>query len=165
MSSILYILFGGLLTRADGWGPENDVVRASWPEWQRKLADFFNVWSCGGLFGVLSVIYTGNILAFAAGLSFVAWRLPGFDGWERWWPMWWRGFWTSAIGFTFLSLVLHHHPYYGLLAIAMGFGEMIYPAVYKWLPDKWYVHISAEIGTGLWFSGLTAIIFAAVEFL
>lgn len=166
MLTALFIFLGGMLTRADGWGPANDQVAATWPKWQRWLCDFFNVWSCGGLFAVLALIYTGAPLtSLIAGLAFVAWRLPGFNGWEKWLPMFWRGAWTAAIGFTALSLVVHHHPYFGVLALAMGVAEMIaYSGSYKWLPGRvpdWAVHVIAEISSGVAFTGLVCIILGA----
>lgn len=161
MNSILTILFGGLLTRADGWGVTNMA-----PVWKQWLAEFFNVFSCGALFALLMLLYTGQALpALVAGAAFITWRLPGFHGWERWLPMFWRGFWPSAIGFAPLSLTVHGHLYYALLAIPMGLLEALcYSGGYRWLPGRvpqWLVHPIVELTSGFAFTTLICGIFYA----
>jgi hypothetical protein len=159
MLTAIFIFLGGMLVRADGWGPENDEAATTWPKWQIKLANFFSAWTSGACFALLTLVYTGDgFAAIAAGLAYVMWRAPGFHGWENWGAMFWRGWWTSAIGFTGLSLVVHMHPYFGALSIAMGVSEMVsYSGAYRFLPGRvpaWVVHAAAEITSGLAFSAL-----------
>lgn len=151
--TLLYIILTGLLVRADGWGTDN-------PRW-KLYADFFNAYTCGLIFAVLSTIYASDIIAgAAAGLAFIIWRAPGFDGWEIWRNMFIRGLWTSAIGFTILSLVLYGHPFFGLLALPMGCAQALcYAGGYKWLPGRIpepYVHPVIEIASGICFATLIA---------
>lgn len=163
METLIYIILGGILVRLDGWGPETEAIAAAWPKWKLAVTKFFNVWTCGLTFALMTLAYAGSPLtALVAGLAFVAWRLPGFNGWEKWWEMFWRGAWTSAIGFTALSFTVHHHPYYGWLFIPMGIAEMVtYSGSYKWLPGRvpqWAVHVTAEITSGLAFTALVRFI-------
>jgi hypothetical protein len=162
MWTAIFLLCGGLLTRADGWGPENDTVAASWPKWQRLVCSFFNVWSCSALFGLAAYLYTGELYAASAALAFLIWRMPGFHGWQNWGEMFWRGLWTAAIGFTIVGLILYNNQYYGFLCIPMGAAEALaYSGSYKWLPGRvpsWAVHVSAEISSGVFFTGFVTLI-------
>lgn len=167
MEIFIYILAGGILVRLDGWGPETPEIAADWPKWKLAVTKFFNVWTCGLFFALATMAYSGMLLAsIIAGLAFVMWRLPGFDGWEKWWMMFWRGAWTSAIGFTILSMILYKHPYYGWLLIPMGIAEMVaYSGSYKWLPGRipqWMVHVVAEITSGLAFAALINLIIVGI---
>ena len=124
---MLFILLTGLLVRADGWGGSD--------RWKR-LADYFNVWSCAALFAVLSAFFFPPLVALACGVAFLVWRLPGFNEWENWLNMFWRGWWTSAIGFLLISFVAHQHIIYGLLSVPFAAVYMtIYAGGYKWLPE------------------------------
>lgn len=159
MGNLFFIILGGLLTRADGWGPENPRFK--------KFASFFNTWTCGGIFAMMMLAYTQNLLAsFVAGMAFVAWRAPGFDGWENWLNMFLRGAWTSLVGFTLLSVAAHQHVYYGWLAIPMGIAEMVaYSGSYKWLPGRipnWLIHPIAEISSGVAFTAFIMLILAGL---
>ncbi len=148
MMTLLFIILGGLLSRAKGWGAKEGA-----PVWQNKLAEFFSLPTCSALFALLTFIYSGDILAaLTGGAAFAVWRGPGFKGWERWGAMFWRGLWTSTIGFTMMSLVLYNHPYYGLLAIPMGIAEMLaYSGARKWLTGRLSdngVQIVSEVSSG-----------------
>ncbi len=148
MITLLYILLGGLLVRADGWGTDN-------PRFKR-LADFFNAATCAGIFAVASTLYAGDIIAgFCAGLAFYVWRAPGFNQWENWRTMYWRGLWPSAIGFYFMSVVLYGHGTGALLSISMGAAQALcYSGGYKFLPGRIaqaWVHPTIEITSGLFF--------------
>jgi len=164
----LMMLLGGLLTRADGWGPENDEVRATWPRWQVRASEFFSAWSCGGLFAILALLYTNNpVVALVSGGCFVLWRAPGFHGWQDPKAMFIRGLWPTLIGFTILSYVAHGHVFFGALCLLMGVFEAVaYSGAYKYLPGKvpnWAIHVTAEITSGLAFTGLMAVILQGVE--
>ncbi len=167
MMTLMFILLGGLLSRLDGWGPENDTVAATWPKWQLDLAKYGNVRTCGLCFAILALIYTFDpLVSLAAGLAFVAFRLPGFDGWEKWLVMFWRGAWTALIGFALLSYAAHGHPYYGWLFLGMGLAEMLaYCVPYNYLlgrlPD-WVIHPIAEISSGAAFTAFVCVIIAGV---
>lgn len=148
MGLVLYIILGGLLARADGWGTDS-------PRWKR-VADFFNAATCGGVFAVASAAYAGDIIAgFCAGLAFYIWRAPGFNQWENWRTMFWRGLWTSAIGFGLMSLILCGHLLGIILALPMGIAQAIcYAGGYKWLPGRIaqaWVHPVIEIASGVCF--------------
>ena len=144
---LAYIIIGGLLARADGWG-------SSSPRW-KKLSDFFNAFSCGGLFALATLLLTEDVLtSLAAGVAFIVWRAPGFNSWEKWGAMFWRGLWPSAIGFTLLSYVAHGHGWLGLLALPFSAIYMtIYAGGYKWLPETilgfnrhvWIEHATAWV--------------------
>lgn len=149
---------GGLLVRADGWGPENAAVAAKWSKLKIALAESFNAWTCSALFALLIFAVTGfsNPWTLVSGLAFLIWRLPGFHGWQDWWAMFYRGAWTSLIGFTALSFAIDGHPFYGWLFIPMGCAmALAYCGSYKWLLGKIEdnnVHITAEITSGIAFT-------------
>ncbi len=159
VSLALYILAGGLLTRADGWGPESEAVAASWPSWKHRLVKFFSVWTCGALFGIASLLLSGDILAsFVAAVAFLVWRIPGFNGWEKWGGMWVRGAWPSLIGFTALSFAVHGQPFYGwLFAPFACVYALCYSGSYKWIKYP-QCHIVAEITSGMTFAAFIAVI-------
>jgi len=143
-----YILLGGLLARADGWGTDNPRLK--------RLADFFNAATCSGIFAVASTIYADDIIAgICAGLAFYIWRAPGFNRWENWRTMFWRGMWASAIGFTIMSFVLYGHAYGALLSIPMGAAQALcYSGGYKFLQGRIaqaWVHPVIEIASGIFF--------------
>lgn len=127
MSSLLYIILGGLLARADGWGTDS-------PRW-KKCAEFFNVWTCSALFALLTLLYCGDVLtSIASGAAFALFRGPGFKGWEKWGEMFWRGLWTTALGFSIVSFAAHNHSFWCVLAVPMGVAEMVaYSGSRKWL--------------------------------
>lgn len=162
MLTILFIILGALLVRADGWGPENEDVAATWPKWKLAVTKIFNAWTSGACFALLTLIYTGlPLVALIAGLAFVLFRAPGFNGWENWLNMFWRGAWPTFIGFTILSLVAVDQPYYGLLFVPMAFAEMFaYSGSYKWLPGRVpqsWIHVIAELSSGAAFTIFTII--------
>lgn len=130
MELVLYIIITGFLVRADGWGTDD-------PKYQR-VAKFFNVWSCGGLFAVLTLVLTGLwLVSLVAGAAFIVWRMPGFNGWEKYWNMFARGAWTSFIGFTSLSYAAHGFPYCGWVFVPFSFVyAAIYAGGYKYLPNE-----------------------------
>lgn len=166
MLTALFIILGGLLVRADGWGPENDAVAATWPTWKLRASKFFNAWSCSAIFAVLGFLYAGNIAGLAAGPAFLAFRLPGFSSWQSWGAMFLRGAWTTFIGFVLLSYAVHGHPFYGWLFIPMGVAEMLaYCVPYNYLigrlPD-WVIHPTAEISSGAAFTAFVCVIIAGV---
>jgi hypothetical protein len=148
MLTLLYIVFSGFLSRAKGWGAEADA-----PKWQKKLAAFLSIWTCGGLFALATLLLTLDALtALAAGVAFIVWRNPGFHGWEKWGAMFWRGLWPSAIGFTLLSYVTHGHGWLGLLSLPFSVIYMtIYAGGYKWLPETilgFKRHVWIELASG-----------------
>ena len=156
----IFILLGGILVRADGWGGPTEPGA---PAWQKSIAHFFSGWTCSVVFAFLTLAYTLDFYAFVpAFIAYAAWRVPGFNGWQKWWHMFWRGAWTSAIGFTLLSVVMRNTADYGYLFIAMGAAEALaYSGSYKWLPGRvpdWAVHVTAEISSGLAFTALVAVI-------
>jgi len=118
---MLSVILTGFLVRADGWGGS-------------KL---LNVWSCSALFALLCALSAPLLPSLVAGLAFLLWRAPGFNGWENWLGMYWRGLWTSFLGFTLLSCVARAYPLYGLLSMPFAAVYMlIYSGGYKWLPNK-----------------------------
>jgi hypothetical protein len=124
----LSIIITGFLVRADGWGTDD-------PRW-KKVADFLNAWSCAALFALLCAFSAPLLPSAVAGLAFLVWRMPGFNGWENWLNMYWRGWWTSALGFGLLSCVVHGNPCYGILSVPFAAVYMtIYAGGYKWLPQ------------------------------
>lgn len=158
MIALLYILLGGLLARADGWGTDT-------PRW-KPLADFFNAATCGAIFAVTSAVYSGDIIAgLCAGLAFFIWRAPGFKGWEKWGAMFWRGLWSAVIGFSIMTLVLYGHPLGALLSIPMGAAQSVcYSGGYKYLPGRIaqaWVHPVIEIVSGAPFVALIMILLPA----
>jgi hypothetical protein len=144
----MFLILTGFLVRADGWGGDD-----SW----KRVANFFNVWSCSALFALLSVFYAPLITALACGIAFLVWRLPAFHGWDSWVNMYWRGWWTSAIGFTLLSYIVHGHSGYGLLSVPFAAVYMtIYVSGYKWMPQtilSFDRHVWIEHASG-WAFGL-----------
>lgn len=146
MNTLIYMVIGGLLGRLDGWGGHK----------------YANVWVCGLLFAVATLILFGDFTAaMLCWTGFVLFRAPGFDEWQDWLKMYWRGFWPSAIFFTILSLYVVGHFGYGLLAFLMGAVEMLmYSGTFKYrvkYGDK-RVHIIVELVTTAAFAGFTAII-------
>jgi hypothetical protein len=166
MFSLFSIILTGFLVRADGWGTDE-------PRWQR-LAKFFNAFSCAGLFALLCALSSPLLPSLAAGLAFLVWRLPGFrmgglpkiitkfihptrwlaaeNGWQNWRNMFVRGLWTSAVGFTLISLVAHGHIWGVLLAAPFSAAYMlIYSGGYKWLPETIFGfnrHVWIELASG-----------------
>jgi hypothetical protein len=153
MMTLLHIILTGFLVRADGWGTDN-------PRWQR-VAKFLNVWSCAGLFTLLSLFYFPPLVALACGASFVLYRISGFNGWQNWLNMLWRGFWPTFIGFTVLSLVAHGVPYWGVLSVPFAALYMlVYAGGYKWLPETilgFNRHVWIEHASG-WLFGATVML-------
>ncbi len=154
MFSMLYIILTGFLVRADGWASADQKLK--------PYTDFFNAWPCGGLFGLLTLFMTGDaLISLIAGLAFVLFRAPGFDGWQNWLNMFWRGWWTSAIGFSVLSCVAYGHPCFGLLSVPFSAIYMTtYAGGYKWLPEKilnFDRHVWIEHASG-WVFGLVVLI-------
>lgn len=164
---IMFIILGGLLCRIDGWGAENDEASVAWSRWRTALIEYSNAWTCGLCFFLLTFIYTLDpLVSLAAGLAFVAFRLPGFSDWFSWWSMFLRGAWPTLIGFTLLSYAAHGHPYYGWLFLGMGLAEMLaYCVPYNYLlgrlPD-WVIHPIAEISSGAAFTAFVCVIIAGV---
>lgn len=148
MLSFLYVVLSGFLVRADGWGTDD-------PRW-KPAAKFFNVWSCGGLFALISAFFVSPLVALAAGGAFVAWRLPGFNKWEDWENMFWRGAWTSFIGFTLVSLAAHDSLLGGVLSVPFSIVyASIYAFGYKYLPQEilgFNKHVWIEHASGWAFS-------------
>lgn len=151
MFTLIFMILGGLLVRADGWGPENDTVAASWPKWKLFAAKFFNAITCSLIVAGITAILTTPLTGLAVGLAFWLFRAPGFDGWTNWLHMYWRGFWPTFIGFTALSLLVHNAPYFGLLSLPFAALYMLtYVGGYKWMPETilgynrhvWIEHIS-----------------------
>lgn len=150
MSTFLVILLGGLLVRLDGWGGT--------PRW-------LSTWVLGILSGLAVSLVTSDVYGLFAAIAFIAWRLPGFNQWERWLNMFWRGMWPTAITFPVLSYIATGNTWWGLLAIPMGFAEALaYSGAYKWLPGRvkeWVVHVVAEITSGFFFTAFIMLIWSA----
>lgn len=154
IEAVAYIIAAGFLVRADGWGPESQAQAAAWPKWVLRASKFFNVWSCAGLFTLLSLFYFHPLVALACGGAFVAYRLSGFHGWQNWREMFWRGLWTSAIGFTVIGLAAYGTPYFGFASIPFAaLYALTYSGGYKWLPYSflgfqlhvWIEHVSGYL--------------------
>jgi hypothetical protein len=148
IGAIIYIILGGLLARADGWGTDE-------PRWQ-PFAKFFNAFSCGGLFALATLLLTLDVLtSLAAGVAFIVWRAPGFNQWENWLAMFWRGLWTSAIGFTLVTVVSTGEAWGITAAPLMGAAQALcYSGGYKFLPGRIaqvFVHPVIEVASGLFF--------------
>jgi hypothetical protein len=128
VSNLIYIILTGFLDRAVGWGTDN-------PRWKR-LAEFFEVWTCAGLFLLLSALYYGSLVGAACGAAFIAYRLPGFNGWQNWGAMFLRGLWPTAIGFTLVAATAHAPLFLGLLCVPFAALYMlVYSGGYAWLPE------------------------------
>jgi len=156
--AFLFMLLSGFLARADGWGTDD----AKWV----KVSEFFNVWTCSALFGLLSFLFGAPLLlSVALAAAFLVWRLPGFHGWESWKEMYWRGLWTSAIGFSLVSLAAHNSVAYGFLSIPFSaVYALSYVGSYKWLPETllWFNrHVWAEHSSGWFFGAFSLIISTA----
>lgn len=182
MSSLLYIILGGFLARADGWGTDNPRLK--------PLADFFNAFSCSALFALLCYFSAPLYPSIAAALAFLTWRLFGFrnggmtetiiahipgglgrairamvvkeDGWQSYSNMFVRGAWTSLIGLSLVSLTTHGHPFYGLLFIPFAATyACIYTGGHTYLPQTIFgfdKHVWVENASGwLLYITLTAI--------
>jgi len=142
-----YILLGGILARADGWGTDE-------PRWQ-PFAKFLNAFSCGGLFALATLLLTLDVLtSLAAGVAFIVWRAPGFNQWENWRTMYWRGLWTSAIGYTLVTFTATGEAWGIAAAPFMGVAmALAYSGSYKWLA-KYNPQVIAEVSSGMAFAGL-----------
>jgi hypothetical protein len=68
---LAYIVLGGLMCRADGWGaeayPDSKLVEL--------LTDFWGMWTTGLAMG-LAVLYAGWPIALVVALGWVLWRGP-----------------------------------------------------------------------------------------
>ena len=71
-----------------------------------------------------------------------------------------RGLWPLAIGLTLLSLVIHGHAWFGLLAIpAAAIYSLIYFGGYKWFPETFLglnQHVWIEQASG-WLLGFCVV--------
>ncbi len=148
---LIYIILGGLLARADGWGTDE-------PRWQ-PFAKFFNAFSCGGLFAFATLLLTLDVMtSLAAGVAFIVWRAPGFHGWEKWGAMFWRGLWTSAIGFTLVTFASTGEAWGIAAAPFMGIAQALcYSGVRKLLTGRLSdngVQAVSEVTSGMSFVGL-----------
>jgi hypothetical protein len=151
MTTVLYIILTGILSRADGWGD------SSWP----RVEKFFNAQTCSILFAILTTFYASPLVALAAGLAFWLFRAAGFDSWTDWFIVFWRGFWPTFIGFTLLSLVAHGIPYWGMLSVPFtALYALIYVGGYKWAPETilgFNRHVWIEHASG-WLFGATVML-------
>jgi hypothetical protein len=161
MLFVIYLVITGLLVRADGWGTDNPKLQ--------PLAKFFDVWTCASLFTLLSTSLFGVYTGLASGAAFFIYRLSGFDGWKNWKNMYWRGLWTSAIGFTLVSIVVHGHAAYGLLAIPFSAIYMlIYSGAHNYLPENiggFNKHVWVEHSSGWVFGSFLVFIISSTGFL
>jgi predicted lysophospholipase L1 biosynthesis ABC-type transport system permease subunit len=152
MNAILFIIATGFLVRADGWGPQDGWVFATWPEWKRRASKFFNVWSCSALFVVLSAFLFPPLVALACGVAFALYRFPGFNPWQVWRYMFLRGLWPTAIGFAIVAAVSGASLWFALLCVPFAvIYASIYSGGYRYLPQTilgldrhvWIEHASA----------------------
>lgn len=167
MGSLLYILAVAFITRMDGWGPQ-----AGDPAWQTPVAKSLGLYTCGGLVGFFTFLYTGGWqVPLIVMLGWMLWRAPAFKDygepdWKHWPEMFLRSTLTVAPCFIAMSL-LRENSLGWLFIIPMGVAQvLLYNGIRRLAKDDLnakipYYQVIAEAGSGFVFASFVVIIQSA----
>lgn len=153
MIELAFILLGGLMCRADGWGaeayPDNKLVEL--------LTDFFGQWTTGLMVGLGAFAMADWQVGLMVWVGWVLWRAPHLGGYwvagnEH--KMFLRGALTIAPLVAALIYYTDASWWLMLTALGMGVAQVISYNGVRRVTDWKHLHIISEWMSGMAFASV-----------